>query len=93
MAIKSSGKFSRGYKGGRRSSDINSFPSAAYVKACEANGWTDSLSKYCAACGYLPSWCVCADIIKAYENMDDVLIRLGRKNGPESQPKQQEQNG
>ena len=35
--IKSSGKFSRGYKGGRRSSDVNSRPSTdAYRKGWDA---------------------------------------------------------
>ena len=54
-------RFSRGYKGGRKSSDVNSGPlTEAFRRGCDAMGgeW-DKLSKYCAQCGRLPAWCEC----------------------------------
>ena len=55
----SSGKFSRGYKGGRLSTSIDSRPpSEAYRSGCEFMGW-DKMQQFCTACGRLPSWCEC----------------------------------
>ena len=50
-------RFSRGYKGGRKSSDINSHPASdAFRHGCDVMGW-DKLTQYCASCGRLPAWC------------------------------------
>lgn len=52
-------RFTRGYKGGRKSSDINSRPaSEAWRQGCDLMGW-DKLGEYCASCGRLPAWCEC----------------------------------
>lgn len=52
-------RFTRGYKGGRKSSDINSRPTGeAFRAGCDAMGW-DKLTEYCSTCGRLPAWCDC----------------------------------
>ena len=57
--IKSAGKFSRGYKGGRKSDSINlGPPSQRYVENADRMGW-DKSPKFCA-CGRLSAWCECA---------------------------------
>jgi hypothetical protein len=66
----SSVRFSRGYKGGRKSSDINSGPlTEAYRRGCELMGgdW-DRMQRYCATCGCLPAWCECATQDERQEN-------------------------
>jgi hypothetical protein len=63
----SSGRFTKGYKGGRLSTAIDSRPPSEAYKANAARmGW-DRLQTFCPTCDLLPSWCQCKAATKQQE--------------------------
>lgn len=84
-------RFSRGYRGGRKSTDITTGPlTAAYRKGAARMGW-DRMTQYCPTCGRLPSWCECPKEERSIGNY--AMLIQGDKPDREDPGEQQETHG